>query len=81
MRFIIAHSVLIRKYFLGHQLRYLSDRDIATQIIKGTYDIPSDLDRESTLILEEVGIMGVQIANGDRPPITVTPENFACFWK
>ena len=80
-RFTMAHSAAIMKHFLGDKLRYLSDRDIASQIIEGTYDIPTDLDRESTLILEEIGRMGVQIINGDRPPITITPEDFTKFWK
>ncbi len=40
-----------------------------------------DINRESTLILEEIGSMGVQIANDDRPPITITPEDFTKFWK
>ena len=69
------------KHFLGDKLRYLSDRDIASQIIEGTYDIPTDLDRESTLILEEIGRMGVKIINGDRPPINITPEDYTKFWR
>ena len=55
------------KQFLGDKLCYLSDRDVASQIIEGTYDIPTDLDRELTLVLEEIGRMGVKTINGDRP--------------
>ena len=53
-RFTMTHSAPILKHFFGDKLRCLSDRDIASQIIEGTYDIPTDLDRESTLILEEM---------------------------
>ena len=80
-RFTMAHSAPIMKHFLGDKLRYLSDRDIASQIIEGTYDIPTDLDRESTLILQEIGRMGVKIINGERPPINITSKDFTKFWK
>ena len=80
-RFTMAHTAPIMKHFLGDRLRYLSDREIASQIIEGTYDIPTDLDRESTLILEEIGRMGVKIQNGDRPPIKISTEDFTKFWK
>ncbi len=68
-------------HLLGTKLWYQSNRDIATQIIEGMYKIPMDLDRESAMILEEIGWMGVQIANNDRSPITITPEDFTKFWK
>ena len=80
-RFTMAHSAPIMKHFLGDKLHYLSDRDIASQIIEGTYDIPTNVDRESTLILKEIGRMGVKIINGDRPPINITPEDFTKFLK
>ena len=76
-----AHSAPIMKQFLGDKLCYLSDRDVASQIIEGTYDIPTDLDRELTLILEEIGRMGVKIINGYRPPINITPEDYTKFWR
>ncbi len=45
---------------LGNRLRYLGDEDLARSIITGTFDIPSDLDPATTLILKEIGRMGRQ---------------------
>ncbi len=43
------------KSLLGKRLRYLSDESLAKSIITGTYEIPSDLDPATKLILEEIG--------------------------
>ncbi len=69
------------KHYLSHQLRYLSDRDLATQIITGTYDIPSDLDEPTRLILEEIGKMGVKVGHEDGREIIITLADFTWFWK
>jgi hypothetical protein len=54
IRFSLAHSAPIMKTLLGERLRYLSDKSLARSIILGTYDIPSDLDPATKLILEEI---------------------------
>ena len=46
-------------------MRYLSDKTLARKIITGTYDITSDLDESTAMILEEIGKMGVKIAKGE----------------
>ena len=66
---------------LGEQLRYLSDEEIARQIITGTYDIPDDLDPATKLILEEIGRMGVKIVNEEGSEIEISPEEFKDFIK
>ena len=66
---------------LATQLRYLNDREIATQIITGTYDIPTDLDAVTISVLEEIGRMGKKLINGDKREIMITPEEFQRFWK
>jgi hypothetical protein len=43
------------KTLLGERLGYLSDKSLARSIILGTYDIPSNLDPATKLILEEIG--------------------------
>ncbi len=48
--------------------------------ILGTYDIPSDLDLATKLILEEIGKLGVKIVNGEGNKIIITPDNFKQFW-
>jgi hypothetical protein len=46
---------------LGERLRYLPDKSLAKAIIMGTYEIPSDMDPATTLILEEIGRLGVKL--------------------
>jgi hypothetical protein len=66
---------------LGKWLRYLKDKELARLIITGTYDIPADLDSATTLILKEIGKMGLRIMNGEGKEIIITPEEFIQFWK
>ena len=47
----------------------------------GTYEIPVDLDPATTLILEEIGWMGVKLLNGEGEEIVITPDDFKRFWK
>ena len=48
--------------------------------MEGSYEIPDDLDDATTLILEEIGRLGVQLTNGEIT-IEITPEEFQYFWK
>ncbi len=48
---------------LGEQLQYLSDETITLAIMLGTYDIPTDLNPATRLILEEIGELGVKLVN------------------
>jgi hypothetical protein len=66
---------------LGERLRYLSDESLARSIITGTYDIPTDMDPATKLILEEIGKLGMKIVNGDEYEIIITPEDFKRFWR
>ncbi len=81
IRFTLAHSIPIMKSLLGERLRYLSDKSLARSIIMGTYDIPTDLDPATKLILEEIGRLGVKIVNGDEREIIITADDFRRFWK
>ncbi len=81
IRFSLAHSAPIMSTLLGHKLRYLGDEDLARSIITGSYEIPSDLDPATTLILKEIGKMGCVIINGDCTEIVITPAEFTLFWK
>jgi hypothetical protein len=64
---------------LGERLKYLSDESLARLIITGTYDIPTDMDPATKLILEETGKLGMKIVNGDENKIIITPEDFKRF--
>ena len=46
------------KHTLSAKLRYLSGKEVARSIIDGRYDIPTDLDNVTKLILEEIGKQG-----------------------
>ena len=81
VRFTLAHSAPIMTTLLREQLRYLSDEEIARQIITGTYDIPDDLDPATTKILEEIGRMGVKIVNEEGSEIDIPPKEFKDFIK
>jgi hypothetical protein len=64
---------------LRERLRYLSDESLARSIIIGMYDIPTDMDPATKLILEEIGKLGMKIVNGDKNGIIITPEDFKRF--
>ena len=61
MRFLLAHSAPIMNSLLGEKLRYLSDEALAKAIITGTYEIPTDLDPATAMILKEIGKLGMKI--------------------
>jgi hypothetical protein len=67
--------------FLGEWLRYITDKDLARDIITGTFDIPANLDLATILILKEIGKMCLKILNGEGKEIIITQEDFTCFWK
>jgi hypothetical protein len=69
------------KTLLGERLRYLSNKTLARLIIIGIYDIPSDMDLATKLILEEIGKLGIKIVNEEGNEIIITPDDFKCFWR
>jgi hypothetical protein len=81
IRFSHAHSAPIMSSLIGKQLRYLKDEELASSIITGTYNIPTNLDEATTLILKEIGKMGLKILNSEGQEIVITPVEFIQFWK
>jgi hypothetical protein len=67
---------------LGERLCYLLDESLARAIITGTYNIPTDLDPTTAMILQEIGKLGMKIVNGEnnKIKIIITPEDFKHFW-
>jgi hypothetical protein len=63
IRFLLAHRTPIMNMLLGEWLQYLSDETIARAIMLGTYNIPTNLDLATKLILEEIGKLGVKLVN------------------
>jgi hypothetical protein len=82
VRFSLAHSAPIMTSLLGERLCYLLDETLTRLIITGTYDIPSDMDPATKLILEEIGRLGMKIVkNGEGSKIVIIPEDFKRFWR
>jgi hypothetical protein len=81
VHFLLAHSAPIMKTLLRERLKYLSNEALARLIILGTYNIPSDMDPATKLILEEIGKLGVKIVNGEGHEIIITPEDFRGSWQ
>ncbi len=54
---------------------------MAKAIITGTYNIPTDLEPATAMILKEIGRLGMKIVNSDNNEIITTPEDFKHFWK
>ncbi len=65
VRLSLAHSAPIMNLLLGEKLQYLLDESLAKTIITGTYDIPTNLDPATAMILREIGKLGMKIVNGD----------------
>ena len=81
-RFLLGHSAPISKHkLLAEQLGYLSDGEVARQIITGVYEIPDDLDPVTTLVLHEIGKMGMKLVTGDGEEIIVTQADYIKYWK
>ncbi len=54
---------------------------MAKAIITGTYNIPTNLDPATAMILQEIGKLGMKFVSGDNNKIIITPEDFKRFWK
>jgi hypothetical protein len=76
VRFSLAYSAPIMTTLLGERLRYLLDETLARSIITVPYNIPSDMDPATKLILKEIGRLGMKIVNGEGSEIVITPEDF-----
>jgi hypothetical protein len=79
VRFSLAHSAPIMMTLLREHLCYLLDKDLVRSIIEGTYNIPSDMDPATKIILEEIERPGMKIVNGKGSKIVITPEDFKRF--
>ncbi len=81
IRFLLAHSAPIINTLLGERLQYLSDDTIARAIMLGTYDIRTNLEPTTKLILEKIGKLGVKLVNEEDSEIIITSKEFRAFWK
>jgi hypothetical protein len=82
IRFSLAHSAPIMTTLLGKRLRYLSNEALARAIVTKMYDILSDMDPATKLILQEIGNLGVKLISKEGTEIVVMPaEDFTQFWK
>jgi hypothetical protein len=79
IRFSLTHSAPIMSTLLGNRLGYLGDKELARSIITGNFNIPAESDPATTLILKEIGKMGLKIMNGEGKEIIITPEELTHF--
>ena len=79
--FSLAHSAPIMNSLLGEKLRYLSHESLDKVIITGTYNIPTDLDPATAMILQDIGKLGMKIVNGNNNEIIIRQEDFKHFCK
>jgi hypothetical protein len=81
VRFSLGHSTPIINLFLEERLCYLLDESLAKAIITDTYNIPTNLDPTTAMILQEIGKLVMKIVNGNNNKIIIMPEDFKHFWK
>ena len=51
------------------------------QIIAGMFDIPTDLNPATIMVLEEIGKVGMKLVNGEGKLIEVSSDDSKRFWK
>ena len=73
--FYLAHSNSITKPSLASKFEYLSDTEIACQLLGGSYDIPDDIDNATEEILNKTSRLGIELQTGNGEKVTVTPNN------
>ena len=80
-RFRLGHSAPISKTLLGEEVGYLSDSQVAQDIIMGTYVIPEDMEEGTALVLTEIGRVGRAVRE-DGPPshLQVTTKDYQKYW-
>ena len=72
-RFQLAMDAPISSTDLLSNLGNLADMEISQQMIEGTFDIPEEIDKATTIILEKIGSMGIEMTNGSVSN-TISPE-------
>ncbi len=81
-RFALGNSAPISRTLLGDDLKYLSNPAVAFAIIDGSFQIPSELDPATTLILREIGIMGKKVLAGEYfPQLRITGSDYINYHK
>ena len=77
----LAHSAPITQTTLAKKLGFLSDTEIAAQLLDGTFEIPDEVDDATEVLLNEIARLGIQLVNGKGDKFIVTPEDFRWYWK
>jgi ribonuclease HI len=81
-RFALGYSAPISRTLLGNDLQYLTNSEVAFSIINGSFQIPEDLDDATKLILQEIGILGRRVLEGDMAPrLTITGADYIQYHK
>ena len=81
-RFNLGHSAPISRSWLGEELNYFADDDIAEQLISGTYPIPDDMDHPTALMISEIGRMGRLVRTTcDRATTSVSAADYQHYFS
>ena len=79
--FTLTHRAPIMKHTLTVKLGCVVDKEVAKATIEGTYDIPTDLDGATKLILEDIRRTETKIRNKEGQETVIAPEDFIWSWK
>lgn len=71
---------MIRELLITICLGYLTDSEIAQQIVECRYTVADDVNDATALIINYICRLGVQLTSGDLK-IDISPEDFQYFWK
>ena len=79
--FLLAHSTNVTTSSLAETLGYLSDTEISNELLSGGMNVPEDLDDMTTLVLDDICRLGMELRNKSGEEFIIILEEFKYFWR